>query len=206
MTPASLALIAAFLIVALALVKPLGLYMAHVMEGRRPLSHLTIEQNLIAGGATLPHSGELKAMLENVYETVPRLRNLRGRTAGFLSGGEQQLMVIGRAMMSKPRLMLLDEPSLGLAPMMVEEVYTLLRRLRAGGIALFIVEQNTRVALDIADWAYVMEGGRIVLDGSSDEVRQNPDVKEFYLGFGAEDLRRSFRDVKHYRRRKRWLG
>jgi len=179
---------------------------AHVMEGRRPLSHLTIEQNLIAGGATLPHSGELKAMLENVYETVPRLRNLRGRTAGFLSGGEQQLMVIGRAMMSKPRLMLLDEPSLGLAPMMVEEVYTLLRRLRAGGIALFIVEQNTRVALDIADWAYVMEGGRIVLDGSSDEVRQNPDVKEFYLGFGAEDLRRSFRDVKHYRRRKRWLG
>lgn len=145
-------------------------------------------------------------MLDSVYELVPRLRVLRNRVAGYLSGGEQQLMVIARAMMSKPRLMLLDEPSLGLAPMMVEEVYGLLRRLRRSGLALLVVEQNTRVALDLADWAYVMEGGRIVLDGASEDVRQNPDVKEFYLGFGAENQRKSFRDVKHYRRRKRWLG
>jgi branched-chain amino acid transport system ATP-binding protein len=179
---------------------------SHVLEGRRPLEHLTVEQNLIAGGATLSNGRALRDRLKEVYSVVPRLGDLRTRTAGYLSGGEQQLMVIGRALMASPKLMLLDEPSLGLAPKMIEEIYRVLARLRATGLALLIVEQNARVALDMADHAYVVEGGRIVMEGTSGQIAANEDVREFYLGFSASGARKSFREVKHYRRRKRWMG
>jgi branched-chain amino acid transport system ATP-binding protein len=148
----------------------------------------------------------MRRALDGVYQAIPRLADLRTRTAGYLSGGEQQMLVIGRAIMAEPKLMLIDEPSLGLAPRMIEEVFAVLHRLRAQGLALLIVEQNTRVALEIADYGYVMESGRIVLEGAAEELRANEDVREFYLGLDREGGRKSFRDVKHYRRRKRWLG
>jgi|JRYF01.1.fsa_nt_gb branched-chain amino acid transport system ATP-binding protein len=178
----------------------------HVMEGRRVLPHMTVEQNLVIGGHMFGSSAAMRRALDAVFAAIPRLADLRARTAGYLSGGEQQMLVIGRAIMAEPRLMLIDEPSLGLAPRMIEEVFAVLHRLRAQGLALLIVEQNTRVALDIADYGYVMEGGRIVLEGDAAELRSNEDVREFYLGLDREGERKSFRDVKHYRRRKRWLG
>ena len=179
---------------------------SHVMEGRRPLPHLTVEQNLIAGATRLPGKRAMRQRLAEVYEIVPRLTALRGRVAGYMSGGEQQLMVIGRGLMSRPRLMLIDEPSLGLAPLMIAEVYDLLGKLKADGLSLLIVEQNARVALNIADIAYVMEGGRIVMEGDAAEIAANEDVQEFYLGLDVKGDRKSFRDIKQYRRRKRWLG
>lgn len=178
----------------------------HVLEGRRPLEHLTVEQNLIVGGSQAGSSAELTRRLDEIYETIPRLAALRNRVSGYLSGGEQQLMVIGRGLMAKPRMMLIDEPSLGLAPKMIVEVYSLLSFLKKSGLSLLIVEQNARVALDIADFAYVMEGGRIVMEGTAAEISQNADVREFYLGLSTEGERKSLREVKHYRRRKRWLG
>ncbi|MBI5257635.1 MAG: ABC transporter ATP-binding protein [Burkholderiales bacterium] len=180
--------------------------LVHVMEGRRVLPHMTVEQNLIIGGHMFSSAAQMRRALDGVYQAIPRLTDLRTRTAGYLSGGEQQMLVIGRAIMAKPKLMLIDEPSLGLAPRMTEEVFAVLHRLRAQGLALLIVEQNTRVALEIADYGYVMEGGRIVLEGRADELRANEDVREFYLGLDREGGRKSFREVKHYRRRKRWLG
>ncbi|WP_412179559.1 ABC transporter ATP-binding protein [Variovorax paradoxus] len=180
--------------------------LVHVMEGRRVLPHMTVEQNLIIGGHMFPRAAQMRRALDGVYHAIPRLADLRTRTAGYLSGGEQQMLVIGRAIMAEPKLMLIDEPSLGLAPRMIEEVFAVLHRLRAQGLALLIVEQNTRVALEIADYGYVMEGGRIVLEGRADELRANEDVREFYLGLDREGGRKSFREVKHYRRRKRWLG
>jgi branched-chain amino acid transport system ATP-binding protein len=179
--------------------------LVHVMEGRRVLSHLTVEQNLLVGGNMQPAS-EIARVLESVYGQIPQLAGLRHRTAGYLSGGEQQMLVIGRAMMAEPRVMLIDEPSLGLAPLLIEEIFALLRRLRERGIALLVVEQNTRAALELADYGYVMETGRIVLDGPAQNLKANEDVQEFYLGLNAEGEFRSYRDVKHYRRRKRWLG
>lgn len=179
---------------------------SHVMEGRRPLSHLTVEQNLVAGGAVLNSGAELRQRMDYIFTTIPRLADLRKRTAGYLSGGEQQMMVIGRGLMSKPKLMLLDEPSLGLAPKMTEEIFALLQTLRSQGLSLLIVEQNTSAALGIADTAYVMETGRIVMEGTAVEIAANEDVREFYLGLDKQGQRKSFRDVKHYRRRKRWLG
>ncbi len=180
--------------------------LVHIMEGRRVLRHLTTEQNLIVGGHMMRSGRELRARLESVYERIPRLGALRTRTAGYLSGGEQQMLVIGRALMSGPRLVMIDEPSLGLAPLIVDEVFALLDALRRQGITLLIVEQNTRVALDIADYGYVMENGRIVLEGPGEDLRNNEDVREFYLGLNLEGERKSYREVKHYRRRKRWLG
>jgi len=180
--------------------------LVHIMEGRRVLRHLTVDQNLVVGGHMLSSGGELRQLLDEVYERIPRLAQLRTRTAGYLSGGEQQMLVIGRAMMSKPRLVMIDEPSLGLAPLIVEEVFTLLESLKRAGLTLLIVEQNTRVALDIADYGYVMENGRIVLEGPAADLKSNEDVREFYLGLNLEGERKSYRDVKHYRRRKRWLG
>ncbi len=180
--------------------------LVHVMEGRRVLPHMTVEQNLIIGGHMFPSAAQMRRALDEVYQAIPRLADLRTRTAGYLSGGEQQMLVIGRAILAEPKLMLIDEPSLGLAPRMIEEVFAVLHRLRAQGLALLIVEQNTRVALEIADYGYVMESGRIVLEGRADELRANEDVREFYLGLDREGGRKSFREVKHYRRRKRWLG
>ncbi|MGG5152423.1 MULTISPECIES: ABC transporter ATP-binding protein [Alcaligenes] len=177
----------------------------HVMEGRKVLRHMTVEQNLIVG-SHLSDGQEAKRMLDEVYTRIPRLAALNRRTAGYLSGGEQQLLVIGRALMAKPKLVMIDEPSLGLAPLMVEEVYQLLTELKASGLTLLIVEQNTRVALELADYGYVMENGRIVLEGAAENLKNNEDVREFYLGLTVEGERKSFRDMKHYRRRKRWLG
>ena len=178
----------------------------HVMEGRRVLRHLTVEQNLVVGGHMERSGQALRRRLDEVYSRIGRLAELRDRTAGYLSGGEQQMVVIGRALMAAPRLIMIDEPSLGLAPLMIEEVFAVLRAVRAEGIALLIVEQNTRVALEIADYGYVMESGRIVLEGKAGELSANEDVREFYLGLNLEGERKSYREVKHYRRRKRWLG
>jgi branched-chain amino acid transport system ATP-binding protein len=177
----------------------------HVMEGRKVLRHMTVEQNLIVGGH-MQDTREARRMLDEVYGRIKRLAALRHRTAGYLSGGEQQMLVIARAMVARPKLIMIDEPSLGLAPLMVEEVYGLLRELKASGVTLLIVEQNTRVALELADYGYVMESGRIVLEGPSSSLKSNEDVREFYLGLTVEGERKSFRDMKHYRRRKRWLG
>lgn len=178
-----------------------------VLEGRRLFQHLTAEENLRTGALINPKRGETKQLLEQVYTYFPPLRNLRNRTAGYLSGGEQQMVAIGRALMAKPRLMLLDEPSLGLAPLLVQDIFEIIRRINTeSGTSMLIVEQNANVALQVADYAYVMENGRIVLDGPADQLAQNADIKEFYLGLTQVGERKSYRDVKHYKRRKRWLG
>ena len=174
-----------------------------VMEGRRVFEHLTVHDNLVAGGYSRRSSA---GDFERVYTFLPRLAELRGRVAGYLSGGEQQMLAIGRALMARPKLLMLDEPSLGLAPRLVDEVFTIIRRLNQElGLTALLVEQNARRALAIAHRGYVMENGRIVLEGTAAELAQNPDVKEFYLGLGDAGARRSYRDVKHYKRRKRWL-
>ncbi|MEL3890163.1 ABC transporter ATP-binding protein [Ferrovibrio sp. MS7] len=178
----------------------------HVMEGRRVLRHLTVEQNLIIGGHKETSLRAVRQRLDEVYARIGRLAALKDRTSGYLSGGEQQMLVIGRAMMARPKLMLIDEPSLGLAPLMVDEVFAVLQSLKESGVTLLVVEQNARVALALADYGYVMENGHIVLEGAGDELRSNEDVREFYLGLNIEGERKSYRDVKHYRRRKRWLG
>lgn len=178
-----------------------------VMEGRRVLEHMTVEQNLVVSGHFNRTRHELFRAMDRVYGYFPRLYDLRRRTAGYLSGGEQQMLVLGRALMLRPRLILLDEPSLGLAPMIVRDIFEIVRRLRESeGISFLLVEQNARAALSIADYGYVLENGRIVLDGPAEALRNNEDVKEFYLGLSLSGSRRSFRDVKHYKRRKRWLG
>lgn len=178
----------------------------HVMEGRRVLRHMTAEQNLVVGGHRAKGSAQLRHRLERVYTLIPRLAELRGRTAGFMSGGEQQLLLVGRAMMAEPRIILIDEPSLGLAPLMIRDVYAVLHQLKTDGTTFFLVEQNSAAALSIADYCYVMENGRVVLDGPADRMVENEDIKEFYLGMTAAGERKSYRNVKHYRRRKRWLG
>jgi branched-chain amino acid transport system ATP-binding protein len=174
-----------------------------VMEGRRVFEHLTVHDNLVAGGYARRTGA---ADFDRVYALLPRLAELRGRVAGYLSGGEQQMLAIGRALMAHPRLLLLDEPSLGLAPRLVDEVFGIIHRLnRELGATVLLVEQNARRALAIAHRGYVLESGRIVLAGSAAELADNPDIKEFYLGVGETGHRRSYRDVKHYKRRKRWL-
>ena len=178
----------------------------HVMEGRRVLKHLTVEQNLLIGGHREPSLKAVREALDVVYSKIGRLAALKDRTSGYLSGGEQQMLVIGRAMMARPKLMMIDEPSLGLAPLMVDEVFALLADLKASGMTLLLVEQNARVALELADYGYVMENGHIVLEGAGEELRQNEDVREFYLGLNLDGERKSYREIKHYRRRKRWLG
>jgi branched-chain amino acid transport system ATP-binding protein len=179
-----------------------------VLEGRPLFRHLTVEENLLTGALFRKASNaDLKRDLDEVYHFFPRLREFRQRTSGYLSGGEQQMVVIGRALMAKPRLMLLDEPSLGLAPLLVQDIFEIIRRInQESGVSLLIVEQNANVALKAADYAYVMETGRIVLDGPAEQLRQNADIKEFYLGLTQVGERKSYRDVKHYKRRKRWLG
>ena len=176
-----------------------------VMEGRRVLAHLTVEENLILGGYIVKKTSPRKD-LELVYHYLPRLRNFRHSTSGYLSGGEQQMLVLGRAVMAHPKLMLLDEPSLGLAPLMVHEIYGIVSRINAQEkTSVLLVEQNARAALSISEYAYIMENGRIVLDGPSSKLSDNEDIKEFYLGLGKLGERRSYREVKHYKRRKRWL-
>ena len=178
----------------------------HVVEGRKVLRHLTVEQNLLVGGHLLTNLARVRERLAFVFETIPRLGALRERTAGYLSGGEQQQLLIGRALMVEPRLMLIDEPSLGLAPKMIEEIFALLAALKAKGLSLLIVEQNAQAALALADHGYVMEGGRVVLEAPAEQLRANEDIREFYLGVSRAGERKSYRETKHYRRRKRWLG
>jgi branched-chain amino acid transport system ATP-binding protein len=175
-----------------------------VLEGRRILAELTVEENLRVGGHVAPKS--LRTNLERVYGLFPVLAERRKRTAGYLSGGEQQMLAMGRALMSQPRCLLLDEPSLGLAPLIVQQIRDLIVEINADGTTVLLVEQNAAMALAIAEHGYVMENGKIVMDKSSSELLDDSDVREFYLGLGAEGSAKSFREVKHYRRRKRWLS
>jgi branched-chain amino acid transport system ATP-binding protein len=178
-----------------------------VMEGRRTLEHLTVEENLRAGALIHKSGSGEKRDIDMVYDYFPRLKDYRNSTAGYLSGGEQQMVVIGRAMMAHPKLMLLDEPSLGLSPILVREIFEIVQRInQEEKTALLLVEQNARAALSIGTYGYVMENGRVVLDGSAASLRDNEDVKEFYLGLSEVGQQKSYKDVKHYKRRKRWLG
>jgi branched-chain amino acid transport system ATP-binding protein len=176
-----------------------------VMEGRRIFEHLTVEDNLLTGAYTR-NDKEVMQDLQMVYGYFPRLKQRREAKAGYVSGGEQQMVAVGRAMMSKPKIMLLDEPSMGLAPLLVEEIFGIVARMNKDeNVALLLAEQNAAMALDFAKYAYVMENGRVVLDGEAEVISGNEDVREFYLGL-TEIGKKSYRDVKHYRRRKRWLA
>jgi branched-chain amino acid transport system ATP-binding protein len=178
-----------------------------VMQGRYCFGHLSIEENLLTGAFTRRDGGAaIRADLEKVYTYFPRLRERRHAMAGYTSGGEQQMCAVGRALMSRPKLILLDEPSMGLAPQVVEEIFAIMKSLNEGeGVSFLLAEQNTNLALKYAGYGYIMENGRIVLDGIAAALRENEDVKEFYLGI-AEGKRKSFREGKHYKRRKRWLA
>src|SRR5690606_497898 len=178
-----------------------------VMEGRHCFGHLSVEDNLLSGAYTRRDgSAAIRADLEMVYQYFPRLKVRRASQAGYTSGGEQQMTAIGRALMSRTKMILLDEPSMGLAPQLVEEIFDIVRKLNdAQGVSFLLAEQNTNIALRYDKYGYILESGRIVLDGEATALRENEDVKEFYLGVGGEG-RRSFKDVKHYKRRKRWLA
>jgi len=176
------------------------------LEGRRVFEHLNVEENLTVGAYQRRDRRAVREDLDMVYQYFPRLKELKRNTAGYLSGGEQQMLVVGRAIMAGPELLLLDEPSLGLAPMLVEEIYGIIRRFNSEHkTSVLLVEQNVRVALSIAHYGYVMENGHVVLDGSAELLKHNEDVREFYLGLSAAGIRKSYREVKHYKRRKRWL-
>ncbi len=182
-----------------------------VMEGRHCFGHLTIEENLQTGAFTRKDgNAAIKRDMEMVYNYFPRLRERRSSLAGYTSGGEQQMCAVGRALMSKPKMILLDEPSMGLAPQLVQEIFEIVKQLNTKeGVSFLLAEQNTNIALKYSDYGYVLESGRVVMDGIASELRENEDIKEFYLGAGGgtdgED-RKSFRNVKHYKRRKRWLA
>jgi branched-chain amino acid transport system ATP-binding protein len=176
-----------------------------VIEGRRVFEHLTVEENLKVG-AHLRQTGSVRDGLELVYHYFPRLREKRNEVAGFVSGGEQQMTVVGRALMTEPKLVLLDEPSMGLAPKLIHEIFNIIMQLnREQRISILLVEQNAKLALNVAPYAYVMETGRIVMNDTSEKLSQNEDIKDFYLGLTDKGGRKSFRHVKHYKRRKRWL-
>lgn len=177
-----------------------------VMEGRRVFEHLTVHENLIAAAYSRWRVGNVSDEFSLVYEYFPRLEERSNQVAGYLSGGEQQMLAMGRALMQRPKLLMLDEPSLGLAPILVREIFAIIQRLhRDLGTTVLLVEQNAKLALNIADHGYIMENGRIVLEGPAGELAENPDVQEFYLGISESGERKSYRDVKHYKRRKRWL-
>ncbi|MDA1325574.1 MAG: ABC transporter ATP-binding protein [Proteobacteria bacterium] len=177
-----------------------------VMEGRHCFEHLTVDDNLLTGAYTRKNSADIRRDLEMVYGYFPRLKERFRSQAGYTSGGEQQMIAIGRALMARPRMILLDEPSMGLAPQLVEEIFEIVDQLnKQEGVTFLLAEQNTNIALRHADYGYILENGRVVLDGDAEALRGNEDVKEFYLGLSTAG-RRSYRDAKHYRRRKRWLA
>ena len=177
-----------------------------VIEGRRVFEHLSVEQNLKVGAHMRKFGKSIKDGLEMVYNYFPRLLEKRAETAGFISGGEQQMTVVGRALMTSPKLILLDEPSMGLAPMLIHEIFNIITRLNLEEqISILLVEQNAKLALNVAPHAYVMENGRIVMDDTAEKLKNNQDIKDFYLGMTDFGGRKSFRDVKHYKRRKRWI-
>jgi branched-chain amino acid transport system ATP-binding protein len=181
--------------------------LSHVMEGRRVFEDLTIEENLVAATYALTGRKDAKPDFDAVYSYFPRLHERRKGLAGYLSGGEQQMLAIGRALVAQPQLILLDEPSLGLSPKLVEDIFTIIARINAErGVSMLLVEQNATVALAVAHRGYIMENGKIVIDGSAERLASDPDVREFYLGVGGSGEARSFRAVKHYKRRKRWLS
>ena len=176
-----------------------------VMEGRHCFEHLTVEENLLTGAYTRTNNKEVKEDLERVYNYFPRLRDRRTSLAGYTSGGEQQMIAIGRALMAHPTMILLDEPSMGLAPQLVKQLFEIVAEInRKEGVTILLAEQNTNMALQYAEYAYILENGRVVMEGTAESMRDNEDVKEFYLGISGEG-RQSFKDVKQYRRRKRWL-
>ena len=176
-----------------------------VMEGRHCFEHLTVEENLLTGGYTRKSNKEVKNYLERVYEYFPRLRERRTSQAGYTSGGEQQMVAIGRALMANPKMILLDEPSMGLAPQLVKQIFEIVSQInKKEGVTILLAEQNTNMALQYAEYAYILENGRVVMEGTAKSMRDNEDVKEFYLGISGEG-RQSYRDFKQYRRRKRWL-
>jgi branched-chain amino acid transport system ATP-binding protein len=178
-----------------------------IMEGRRVLEHLSVEDNLLVFAHRRKDRGQVKSDIDMVFNYFPRIKERRRQRSGYLSGGEQQMLVIGRGLMARPKLMLLDEPSLGLAPLLVKEIYEIIQRINAEQkMAILLVEQNARAALGIADYSYVMENGRIALSGPAEMLKDNQDVQEFYMGLSAVGSRKSYREVKHYRRKKRWLA
>jgi branched-chain amino acid transport system ATP-binding protein len=184
-----------------------GMGISQVLEGRRVLEHMTVEQNLMVGAYTRKDQTAVKKDMEMVYEYFPRLKDMRRRTSGYLSGGEQQMMVIGRAFMASPKLMLLDEPSLGLAPLMVKEIYSIIHRINIErNMSMLLVEQNAKAALGIAHYGYVMENGKIVMAGPADKLKDNEDIREFYMGLSTTGSQKSYREIKHYRRKKRWIA
>ena len=177
-----------------------------VQEGRRIFEHLSVEQNLMAGAHARTDRAGVKRDLDMIYEMFPKLKLLKNSTSGYISGGERQMLVMGRALLGNPKMLLLDEPSLGLAPLLVREIFDIVQRIRdQQGTPILVVEQNAHVALDVADYGYVMENGRIVLDDPVDKLKTNKDVQEFYLGLSELGEKKSFKDIKHYKRRKRWL-
>jgi branched-chain amino acid transport system ATP-binding protein len=188
-------------------VQIVDLGVVQVLEGRKVLEHLTVEQNLQIGAHRRSDRQAVKRDMERVFDYFPRLPVLLKRTAGYLSGGEMQMLLIGRALLANARILMLDEPSMGLAPMLVDQLFAAIGRInREQGLTVLLVEQNARAAIRLCDFGYVMDGGRIVLHGTREQLESNQDVKEFYLGLSIGEGRRNFRDVKHYRRRKRWLG
>jgi len=177
-----------------------------VMEGRRVFEDLSVEENIVVGGHTRTDKAGFKRDKDLVYDYFPRLRERRNQLSGYLSGGEQQMLAIGRALMARPKLMLLDEPSLGIAPLLVQEIFQLIKKINSEEkTTILLVEQNANVAFSICDYAYIMEGGRIVLNGTTEQLKDNEDVREFYLGMSDSAEKKSYRELKHYRRRKRWL-
>jgi branched-chain amino acid transport system ATP-binding protein len=177
-----------------------------VMEGRRVFEDLTIDENLDVGGHTRKDTAGFKRDKELVFDYFPRLRERRNQLSGFLSGGEQQMLAIGRALMARPKLMLLDEPSLGIAPLLVQEIFQLIKKINAEEkTTILLVEQNANIAFSICDYAYIMEGGRVAMSGTTEQMKTNEDVKEFYLGMGEGKEKKSYRELKSYKRRKRWL-
>ena len=178
-----------------------------VLEGRKLFEHLTVEENLKVGGYSRTDTAEVRKDLERIYGYFPKLQAMKDRVSGYLSGGERQMLVMGRALMASPKLMLLDEPSLGLSPILVKEIFEIVKWINAEEkVSILLVEQNARLALKTSEYGYVMETGRVVMDGPSERLKDNADIKEFYLGLSEVGKRKSYREVKHYRRRKRWLG